>query len=355
MSLENESSEKPKMSPPEMSPDDGIPDDGIPEESSAEVGPKIEETSDELRDGNGEHPHSPALATTRSVGENNDSETSTILDVESLKRGRSETEYLEAKRAKSDTPEAEEKQDPQEEENDRKVYVSNLAYRTTAKELEEFFEQWGTVENVCVPQHPVLQRSRGFAFVTFQSKEASETAIAELNGREYDGRTLYVSRPNELYTRDTECKFYKSPTGCFNGANCRFAHTGEGKIADGVPPWKTGLLHPPRPRVPRPPRGPPTQEQSEFRRRSEAALARNYLQHQHIYPPFVAPALPPQPHLVYPQYHAAAYQVPYPYTAYPAPGYPSGGTSWVGGAPRAYHPGPPPPTSGAYPPGTYRR
>jgi len=136
-----------------------------------------------------------------------------------------------------------------------KVYVSNLDYRTTETELLEFFQQWGTVQAVCLPKHPLLQRSRGFAFVEFETAADSELAIKEMNGKEYDGRTLMVSRPADKDKPPGECKFFKSATGCFNGAGCRFLHTGAGKVVE--PPRPARRFYPAtyrgtRPQQPRP-------------------------------------------------------------------------------------------------------
>lgn len=130
-----------------------------------------------------------------------------------------------------DRPPAQSTHDDEAPADSRKVYVSNLDYRTSLDDLREFFEQWGRVEGVFLPIHPQFCRSRGFAFVTFVDKSAAETAIAEMDGKEYDGRVLKVTWPEARSSQHTECRFYRSPTGCFNGARCRFAHVGKGKIA----------------------------------------------------------------------------------------------------------------------------
>ncbi|KAJ8609831.1 hypothetical protein CTAYLR_008139 [Chrysophaeum taylorii] len=137
------------------------------------------------------------------------------------------------------------------DESRKKVYVSNLDYKTTSEDLREFFEQWGAVAEVYVPFDSSLGRSRGFAFVTFESKEAAETAVSELDGKEYDGRRLKVSHPEVKASSTSECRFFRSASGCFNGARCRFAHVGPGKIATATRPPVPVVMGPP-PIVPRP-------------------------------------------------------------------------------------------------------
>ena len=53
--------------------------------------------------------------------------------------------------------------------------------------------------------HPP-HRSRGYAFVSFASFEASDLAIAEFNGKEYMGRPLNINRaqPRRQHKNETE-------------------------------------------------------------------------------------------------------------------------------------------------------
>ena len=80
-----------------------------------------------------------------------------------------------------------------------KLYIGNLSYGITAQELEETFAQCGSVTDVHLPTDRETGRPRGFAFVTMDSKESMERAIAELDGTEIDGRSIKVNeaRPRE--------------------------------------------------------------------------------------------------------------------------------------------------------------
>ena len=75
----------------------------------------------------------------------------------------------------------------------RKLYVGNLSYNTEAAELQELFEQSGTVETVKVMKDMATGRSRGFAFVEMSTDEEAAKAISELNAREFAGRNLTVN------------------------------------------------------------------------------------------------------------------------------------------------------------------
>lgn len=80
-----------------------------------------------------------------------------------------------------------------------KLYVGNLAFQTSGFELEELFGEHGTVQSANIVEDRETGRSRGFAFVEMSSKEEGENAIAELNGKEFNGRSLTVNeaKPRE--------------------------------------------------------------------------------------------------------------------------------------------------------------
>ena len=50
-----------------------------------------------------------------------------------------------------------------------KLYVGNLAFRTTSDELQQMFSKVGTVESATVVQDRETGRSRGFGFVEMAS------------------------------------------------------------------------------------------------------------------------------------------------------------------------------------------
>ncbi|HEU4596614.1 MAG TPA: RNA-binding protein [Pyrinomonadaceae bacterium] len=80
-----------------------------------------------------------------------------------------------------------------------KLYVGNLAFQTSAEDLQEMFAAVGTVESANVIEDRDTGRSRGFGFVEMSSKEEGEAAIAQFNGKEVGGRALTVNeaKPRE--------------------------------------------------------------------------------------------------------------------------------------------------------------
>jgi cold-inducible RNA-binding protein len=80
-----------------------------------------------------------------------------------------------------------------------KLYVGNLSYQTGDSELQELFATYGEVESARVITDRDSGRSKGFGFVELSNRSDGEKAIAELNGKEIDGRTVKVNeaKPRE--------------------------------------------------------------------------------------------------------------------------------------------------------------
>ena len=78
-----------------------------------------------------------------------------------------------------------------------KLYVGNLAYGVDDAMLEKTFSEVAGVEvveaKVILDKMSEERRSRGFGFVTVASDEMSEIAIKELNGKEIEGRQIFVN------------------------------------------------------------------------------------------------------------------------------------------------------------------
>jgi hypothetical protein len=73
------------------------------------------------------------------------------------------------------------------------LYVGNLSYNTTESELRDLFASYGEVESAKIISDRDTGRSKGFGFVEMSSRSDGEQAIAELNGKEFGGRTVKVN------------------------------------------------------------------------------------------------------------------------------------------------------------------
>lgn len=75
----------------------------------------------------------------------------------------------------------------------KNLFVGNLDFSTTETQLRTLFESYGTVDRVSIVTDRDTGRSRGFGFVEMSVNAEAQTAITELDGREWNGRALKVN------------------------------------------------------------------------------------------------------------------------------------------------------------------
>ena len=73
------------------------------------------------------------------------------------------------------------------------IYVGNISYTLTEDKLKDLFGEFGDVTSAKIIIDKMTGKSKGFAFVEMATSEGAQSAIAELNGKEIDGRQLRVS------------------------------------------------------------------------------------------------------------------------------------------------------------------
>jgi RNA recognition motif-containing protein len=79
------------------------------------------------------------------------------------------------------------------------IFIGNLPYEVSQDDLKKVFADYGTVKSVRMPMDRETGRVRGFAFVEMGTDTEESEAIKALDGAEWIGRNLKVSkaRPRE--------------------------------------------------------------------------------------------------------------------------------------------------------------
>ncbi|CRF46949.1 Rna-binding protein [Helicobacter heilmannii] len=77
----------------------------------------------------------------------------------------------------------------------KNIYVGNLVYSATNREVEELFSQFGAVNSVKLIQDRETKRPKGFGFVEMED-EGAQQAIAKLDNTDFMGRTIRVTEAN---------------------------------------------------------------------------------------------------------------------------------------------------------------
>jgi cold-inducible RNA-binding protein len=75
----------------------------------------------------------------------------------------------------------------------KNIFVGNLSFGATEDALRSLFEAHGTVGRVNIVTDRDSGQPRGFGFVEMNNDAEGDKAIAALNGRDLDGRTLNVN------------------------------------------------------------------------------------------------------------------------------------------------------------------
>lgn len=83
-----------------------------------------------------------------------------------------------------------------------KLFIGSLAWATTDDSLSALFSQVGTVVSARVITDRATGRSKGFGFVEMSTEEEAQKAVAELNGKDLDGRTIVVNEARPMEPRD---------------------------------------------------------------------------------------------------------------------------------------------------------
>lgn len=80
-----------------------------------------------------------------------------------------------------------------------KLFVGKLSFNTTEQSLEALFAQFGKVVSAAVATDRDSGRSRGFGFVEMETQEEADAAIAALDGKDFEERTIVVNiaKPKE--------------------------------------------------------------------------------------------------------------------------------------------------------------
>ncbi|KAL0073409.1 hypothetical protein J3Q64DRAFT_1733076 [Phycomyces blakesleeanus] len=85
------------------------------------------------------------------------------------------------------------------------IYVKNLDAETGDKELSELFSKYGPITSAVV-QKDDEGKSKGFGFVNFEKFEDARKAVEELNEKEHNGKTLFVTRAQKKVEREEELR-----------------------------------------------------------------------------------------------------------------------------------------------------
>ncbi|XP_004716487.1 RNA-binding motif protein, X-linked-like-2 [Echinops telfairi] len=75
-----------------------------------------------------------------------------------------------------------------------KLFIGGLNLETDEKALEAAFGKYGRIVEVLLMKDRETSKSRGFAFITFESPADAKAAARDMNGKSLDGKTIKVAQ-----------------------------------------------------------------------------------------------------------------------------------------------------------------
>ncbi|KAJ7443247.1 hypothetical protein B0H11DRAFT_2093147 [Mycena galericulata] len=92
------------------------------------------------------------------------------------------------------------------------LHVSGLSHKIDTRDLEAAFAKIGRVKKASVMYDPHTRESRGFGFVTMESAEEADAAVAALQGTEMGGKVINVEKARRGRARTpTPGRYYGPP------------------------------------------------------------------------------------------------------------------------------------------------
>ncbi|KAM8893228.1 RNA-binding motif protein, X chromosome-like [Lycaon pictus] len=78
-----------------------------------------------------------------------------------------------------------------------KLFIGGLSIETNEKTLEAVFGKYGCIVEVLLMRDRETNKSRGFAFITFESPADAKDAAKDMNGKSLDGKAIKVEQANK--------------------------------------------------------------------------------------------------------------------------------------------------------------
>ncbi len=75
-----------------------------------------------------------------------------------------------------------------------KLYIGNLPYSVTDKDIEELLADYGTAKSIQLITDMHTGQSKGFGFIEMSNNSEADSVIKALNETEFKGRKLKVNQ-----------------------------------------------------------------------------------------------------------------------------------------------------------------
>lgn len=113
-----------------------------------------------------------------------------------------------------------------------KVFVGNVNFNATKLELQDFFQDCRGIMEVAIILDRDNRRSKGYAFIIFNSEELAKDAVSRMDGQDFLGRPLKVkladNQENNRSFKDFDSGRGKYDNMNYNGRGGAYGDAWEG-------------------------------------------------------------------------------------------------------------------------------
>ncbi|MED6171731.1 Small RNA-binding protein 11, chloroplastic [Stylosanthes scabra] len=92
-----------------------------------------------------------------------------------------------------------------------KLFVGGLSVYTTEKGLTDAFSGCGQIIEAKIITDKVSERSKGFGFITFASRDEAADAISQMNGKALNGRVIFVDYAKPTFSKSSGMPIARGP------------------------------------------------------------------------------------------------------------------------------------------------
>ncbi|XP_062509427.1 poly(U)-binding-splicing factor PUF60-like isoform X2 [Corticium candelabrum] len=79
-----------------------------------------------------------------------------------------------------------------------RIYVGSIYYELKDENIKAVFTPFGPIRSIDMSFDPQTQRHKGYAFIEYETPEAAQIALEQMNGVVVGGRNIKVGRPNNV-------------------------------------------------------------------------------------------------------------------------------------------------------------
>lgn len=79
-----------------------------------------------------------------------------------------------------------------------RIYVGSIYYELKDDNIKAVFSPFGPIRSIDMSFDPQTQRHKGYAFIEYETPEAAQIALEQMNGVVVGGRNIKVGRPNNV-------------------------------------------------------------------------------------------------------------------------------------------------------------